>query len=86
MTTILFRNARVFDGHRPELFGTDLLVEDGSIREVAEGVVAPGAWADLLVVDGDPLADVSILGRTGSNLLVIMKAGNPHTLDLGALP
>ena len=25
------------------------------------GVVAPGAFADLVIVDGDPLADVSLL-------------------------
>ena len=27
------------------------------------GVIAPGALADLIVVDGDPLADLSILAR-----------------------
>jgi imidazolonepropionase-like amidohydrolase len=39
------------------------------------GVVAPGARADLLVVDGDPLADVSILERPDENLRLIVKGG-----------
>ena len=39
------------------------------------GVVAPGAIADLIVVDGDPLADLSRLQQQGAHLPVIMKAG-----------
>jgi imidazolonepropionase-like amidohydrolase len=39
------------------------------------GVVAPGALADLLVVDGDPLANLSLLEEQGKHLSVIMKAG-----------
>ena len=39
------------------------------------GVVAPGAIADLLVVDGDPLADIGLLGGQGEHLAAIMKAG-----------
>jgi imidazolonepropionase-like amidohydrolase len=38
------------------------------------GTVTPGKFADLLVVDGDPLADISIL-RDQSNLRVIMQEG-----------
>ena len=38
------------------------------------GVIAPGAFADLLVVDGDPLADISILEKPKSFKL-IMRAG-----------
>ena len=51
----------------------EILMEEGRL-----GVVAPDAWADLLVVDGDPLADVTVLGRSGTNLPVIMKAGRFH--------
>lgn len=40
------------------------------------GVVAPGALADLLVVDGDPLADLSVLGDQGAHIPVIMKDGD----------
>ena len=39
------------------------------------GCVAPGAYADLIVVDGDPLADLSLLAGQGRHLPVIMKAG-----------
>lgn len=35
-----------------------LLRQEGRI-----GCLAPGAWADLVVVDGDPLADLSLLAR-----------------------
>lgn len=39
------------------------------------GVVAEGATADLLLVDGDPLADLSVLDGQGENISVIMKDG-----------
>ena len=39
------------------------------------GVVAAGAHADLIVVDGDPLRDLSLLTGQGRHIPVIMKAG-----------
>jgi imidazolonepropionase-like amidohydrolase len=39
------------------------------------GAVAPGARADLIVVDGDPLADISLLDGQGEHLSAIMKDG-----------
>lgn len=39
------------------------------------GVVAPGALADLLVVDGNPLNDISLLEHQGRHLSLIMKGG-----------
>lgn len=39
------------------------------------GVVAEGALADLIVVDGDPLADLSVLQEQGKHIPMIMKAG-----------
>jgi imidazolonepropionase-like amidohydrolase len=39
------------------------------------GVVAPGALADLLVVDGDPLADLGLLEHQGAYLAAIVKGG-----------
>ncbi|HWV21967.1 MAG TPA: amidohydrolase family protein [Devosia sp.] len=39
------------------------------------GVVAEGAFADLLVVDGDPLTDVSLLQDDGAHMPVIMANG-----------
>ncbi len=39
------------------------------------GVIAPGARADLLAVDGNPLADISALDGQGERLSMIMKDG-----------
>ncbi|NGP16455.1 metal-dependent hydrolase family protein [Devosia aurantiaca] len=39
------------------------------------GVVAAGASADLLVVDGDPLEDISVLQGDGAHMPVIMTRG-----------
>jgi imidazolonepropionase-like amidohydrolase len=39
------------------------------------GVVAPGARADLITVDGDPLADISLLDGQGQHINHIMKDG-----------
>ncbi|MBW1687183.1 MAG: amidohydrolase family protein [Deltaproteobacteria bacterium] len=39
------------------------------------GVISPGALADLLVVDGDPLENLSLLEKQGKHLPVIMKGG-----------
>ncbi len=39
------------------------------------GVVQEGALADLLLVDGDPLANINLLDDPEKNLLVIMKDG-----------
>ena len=38
------------------------------------GRIEAGQFADLLLVDGDPLADISIL-QDRNNLLAIMKGG-----------
>jgi imidazolonepropionase-like amidohydrolase len=48
----------------------ELLNRSGEI-----GVVAPGARADLIAVDGDPLADISVLDGQGERLSHIMKDG-----------
>jgi len=42
------------------------------------GVVAPGARADLIAVDGDPLRDIALLGGQGEHISVIMKDGVVH--------
>jgi imidazolonepropionase-like amidohydrolase len=39
------------------------------------GVAAPGARADLIAVDGDPLADISLLDGEGEHLAMIIKDG-----------
>jgi imidazolonepropionase-like amidohydrolase len=48
------------------------------------GVVAPGAHADLVVVDGDPLADLSLLTGQGRHMPAIMKSGRFHKNQLAA--
>jgi len=42
------------------------------------GVVEEGAFADLLLVDGDPLANLSLVADPAKNFLVIMKDGKIH--------
>ena len=39
------------------------------------GCIAPGAHADIVIVDGDPLRDLSLLTGQGRHIPVIMKAG-----------
>jgi imidazolonepropionase-like amidohydrolase len=53
--------------------GADVLRMPGKV-----GTLKPGAFADLLVVDGRPLDDLSVLGDQGRRLSLIMKAGKVH--------
>jgi imidazolonepropionase-like amidohydrolase len=39
------------------------------------GLIAPGALADLIVVDGDPLADLSLLARPQQHLKAVIRDG-----------
>ena len=39
------------------------------------GVIEPGALADLLLVDGNPLEDIKLIEDPGKNFVVIMKDG-----------
>ncbi len=39
------------------------------------GVIEPGAYADLLIVDGNPLEDIGLLSDPAQNLVLIMKDG-----------
>jgi imidazolonepropionase-like amidohydrolase len=52
------------------LINAELLEMTGKL-----GVVAQGAFADLLVVDGDPLEELSLLLDQGAHLKAIMKGG-----------
>ena len=44
-------------------------------REGPLGVIKPGAYADLLLVKGDPTQDISVLGEPAANIHLIMKDG-----------
>jgi imidazolonepropionase-like amidohydrolase len=50
--------------------GARLCMMEGRI-----GIIAPGAYADLLVVDGNPLRDLNVLQNDGGNIVAIMKDG-----------
>lgn len=47
----------------------------GSLETGKLGVVEEGALADLLLVDGDPIADRPLVADPEKNFLVIMKGG-----------
>jgi imidazolonepropionase-like amidohydrolase len=51
----------------------DLLQQSGRL-----GCIRPGAEADLLVVDGNPFEDISLLAENGNKLSVIMTQGRLH--------
>lgn len=56
----------------------ELLGESGKrnpYREGKLGVIEEGAYADLLLVDGDPLADITVFSEPDKYLLFIMKDG-----------
>ncbi|HEY0104824.1 MAG TPA: amidohydrolase family protein [Rhizomicrobium sp.] len=53
--------------------GAEILGLDGKL-----GCIAPGAHADILVVDGNPLKDIGLLAQDGRALGIIMKAGAFH--------
>lgn len=55
----------------------ELLGQEGRL-----GCVREGAFADLLVVDGDPLKDISVLCGAGEHLAAIMAAGRFHKRTL----
>jgi imidazolonepropionase-like amidohydrolase len=52
------------------IVGAEILRQEGKL-----GVVEPGAFADLIVVDGDPLKKLDLFLDQGAHLPVIMKAG-----------
>ncbi|MBV8120470.1 MAG: amidohydrolase family protein [Alphaproteobacteria bacterium] len=52
------------------IINAELLMQKGKL-----GVIAPGAYADLLVVDGDPFSDLRVLLDPAKNLKLIMKDG-----------
>jgi imidazolonepropionase-like amidohydrolase len=52
------------------VMGAEVVGMQGRLGRVAEGYLA-----DLLVVDGDPLADLGLLQDQGANLAMILQAG-----------
>ena len=52
------------------VINAELLGQSGRL-----GCVRQGALADLLILDGNPLEDISVLGDGGKRIVVIMKDG-----------
>lgn len=44
-------------------------------QEVALGVIREGAYADMILVDGDPLEDIDLISDAEANFDLIMKDG-----------
>jgi imidazolonepropionase-like amidohydrolase len=57
----------------------ELLMEKGTL-----GTVAEGAYADLLIVEGNPLAELGVLMNPQKNLKFIMKDGVVYKNELAA--
>ncbi|WIM11274.1 amidohydrolase family protein [Enhydrobacter sp.] len=55
------------------LVGAEVVRQEGRL-----GTIQPGAYADLLVVDGDPVKDLGLFKDGGVHLPAIMKAGRFH--------
>jgi imidazolonepropionase-like amidohydrolase len=54
------------------------------VRRVGElGVIAPGAFADALVLDKDPLEDIGVLVSAGRDIRAIIKDGKVYKDELG---
>ncbi len=52
-------------------------------REGQIGTIAPGAYADMIMVDGDPLKDLSLLTGQGRHIPAIIKGGKFHKNKIG---
>jgi imidazolonepropionase-like amidohydrolase len=55
------------------LVGADVVRQSDKL-----GMIEPGAFADLIVVDGDPLKDLGLFQDQGAHLSAIMKGGVFH--------
>lgn len=49
------------------------------------GVIEPGAYADLLIVEGNPIEDIGVLMAPEENLRLIMKDGRIYKNTLGSV-
>ena len=60
------------------LVGAEIVRMEGKL-----GVIEPGAFADLIVVDGNPLKNLGLFQEQGKHLSAIMKGGTFHKNRLG---
>lgn len=68
-----FEALKMLTSGNAELF--EMAGERNSYRGGKLGVIAEGAWADMILVDGDPLADLSLIGNPEVNFKLIVKDG-----------
>jgi imidazolonepropionase-like amidohydrolase len=62
-----------------EIIRAATLVGAEIVRQVGKlGCLKPGAFADILLVDGNPLQNLGVLQEQGKYLALIMKAGRFH--------
>lgn len=59
------------------LVGAQILRQEGRL-----GCIRPGALADLILLDGNPLEDIALFERHETSLRVIMKGGKLHRARL----
>jgi imidazolonepropionase-like amidohydrolase len=65
--------------HSATVINAELLMEKGTL-----GIIAEGAYADLLIVEGNPLEDLNVLMNPQNNLKLIMKDGAVYKNELAA--
>ena len=53
--------------------GAQVVRQEGKL-----GTLKPGAYADLLLIDGDPLKNLGLFQEQGKHLAAIMKGGKFH--------
>ena len=78
----LFRNVRIFDGADAEIL-IQATCESAEVIRLAGkqnryddfGEIKEGWLADVVLIDGDPFTDISILENPEENLPVILKEG-----------
>jgi imidazolonepropionase-like amidohydrolase len=69
-TIEVLRQATSYGAELIGMANSRLPYQDGSL-----GVIEEGAYADLLIIDGNPLDDISLLANPKKNMLLIMKDG-----------
>lgn len=50
------------------------------------GVIAPGAYADLIILNANPLEDIRVLDRPEDHLVAVIKGGRVVSSRLESLP
>ena len=80
----LFTNLEIL--RQATSIGAELIAFSGERNRYKEGplgVVQVGAYADLVLVDGNPLEDISLLAEPEKNLKLIVKDGVVYKNTLG---